>query len=48
MKCFTQMMRRGMALTLAFGSLMPAMDAAQAAEWPGKPVRILVGAPGCP
>lgn len=45
MKCFTQMMRRGMALTLAFGSLMPAMDAAQAAEWPGKPVRILVGAP---
>ncbi|KWR81820.1 Bug family tripartite tricarboxylate transporter substrate binding protein [Cupriavidus sp. IDO] len=45
MKCFTQIVRQGMALTLAFGSLVPAMDAAQAAEWPGKPVRILVGAP---
>jgi len=34
-----------MALTLAVGSLMPVMNAAQAAEWPTKPVRILVGAP---
>ncbi|WER50138.1 tripartite tricarboxylate transporter substrate binding protein [Cupriavidus sp. WKF15] len=34
-----------MALTLAFGALMPAMDGARAAEWPTKPVRILVGAP---
>jgi len=45
MHCFTRAVRPALALTLAFGSLMPAMDAAQAAEWPTKPVRILVGAP---
>ncbi|BDB28704.1 exported protein [Cupriavidus sp. TA19] len=45
MKRFTQTVRQGMAFTLAVGSLMPAMGAAQAAEWPTKPVRILVGAP---
>lgn len=45
LNCFTQIVRQGMALTLAFGALIPAMDAARAAEWPTKPVRILVGAP---
>ena len=45
LNCFTQILRQGMALTLALGALVPAMEAAQAAEWPSKPVRILVGAP---
>lgn len=45
MKRPTLIGRQALALTLAFGSLMPAMEAAQAAEWPTKPVRILVGAP---
>ncbi len=45
MKHFTLIARRALALAVAFGSLMPAMNAAQAAEWPTKPVRILVGAP---
>jgi tripartite-type tricarboxylate transporter receptor subunit TctC len=45
MKHLTLIVRRALALTLAFGSLMPAMDAAHATEWPTKPVRILVGAP---
>ncbi|MEM5428798.1 tripartite tricarboxylate transporter substrate binding protein [Cupriavidus oxalaticus] len=34
-----------MALAFALGALMPAMDAARAADWPAKPVRILVGGP---
>ncbi|MBV8272005.1 MAG: tripartite tricarboxylate transporter substrate binding protein [Cupriavidus sp.] len=45
MKRFTQVPRQAVALTLAFGSLMPVITTAQAAEWPVKPVRILVGAP---
>jgi tripartite-type tricarboxylate transporter receptor subunit TctC len=41
----TQVARQTAALALAAGALLPTMDAAQAAEWPAKPVRILVGAP---
>ncbi|KAI3606008.1 hypothetical protein D8I24_2239 (plasmid) [Cupriavidus necator H850] len=40
-----QMLRQSLALTIAFGAMMPVMDAAHAAEWPTKPVRILVGGP---
>ena len=45
MKRLTLIARRTLALMLAFGTLMPLMEAASAAEWPTKPVRILVGAP---
>jgi len=41
----TLIARQVLALTVAFGSLLPAMHASHAAEWPAKPVRILVGAP---
>jgi len=45
LKRSTHVVRQAIALALAAGSLVPAMNAAQAAEWPAKPVRILVGAP---
>ena len=41
----TLITRRALALGIALASLLPAMDAAKAADWPTKPVRILVGAP---
>jgi len=37
--------RQTLALTIAFVPLLSAAPAAKAAEWPDKPVRILVGAP---
>ena len=37
--------RRALALTIALAPLISAIPAATAAEWPAKPVRILVGAP---
>ena len=45
MKYLALIVRHALALALAFGSLVPAVNAAQATEWPTKPVRILVGAP---
>ncbi|MGO4332748.1 Bug family tripartite tricarboxylate transporter substrate binding protein [Cupriavidus sp. 2TAF22] len=45
MKRLTKIASQALALTFAIGAWMPAMDAAQAAGWPAKPVRILVGAP---
>ena len=48
MKRFPQTRRRAVVLALALGALLPAapaVHAAPAAEWPTKPVRILVGAP---
>ncbi|QWC91051.1 Bug family tripartite tricarboxylate transporter substrate binding protein [Cupriavidus metallidurans] len=37
--------RQAMALALVLGSALPSMEAARAADWPTRPVRILVGAP---
>lgn len=45
MKRLSLIVRHTLALTLAFGAAMPAMNAARAAEWPSKPVRILIGGP---
>ena len=45
MKRLSLIMRHTLALTLAFSAAMPAMSVARAAEWPSKPVRILVGGP---
>ncbi|WP_042876423.1 Bug family tripartite tricarboxylate transporter substrate binding protein [Cupriavidus necator] len=45
MKRLSLIMRHTLALTLAVSAAMPAMNAARAAEWPSKPVRILVGGP---
>lgn len=45
MKRLSLIMRHTLALTLAFSAAMPALSVARAAEWPSKPVRILVGGP---
>lgn len=45
MKPFPQIARQALALLTASVSLLPVAQAAHAAEWPAKPVRILVGAP---
>jgi tripartite-type tricarboxylate transporter receptor subunit TctC len=45
MKPFPQIARQALALLTASVALLPVAQAANAAEWPTKPVRILVGAP---
>ncbi|AOZ08559.1 tripartite tricarboxylate transporter substrate binding protein [Cupriavidus malaysiensis] len=49
MQRFTPILRRlaapTLALALALGALAPAMRTAAAAEWPARPLRILLGAP---
>lgn len=45
MKCAPSIARQTLALTIAFVPLLSTAPAANAAEWPTKPVRIIVGAP---
>jgi tripartite-type tricarboxylate transporter receptor subunit TctC len=45
MKSFPKFARQALALMIASTALLPVAQTANAAEWPGKPVRIIVGAP---